>query len=63
MVLMYFQTSQGEFGKAIHANGEWSYVVTHDETEKKQISGLFDSLKKQIRTGYFELPNTLAVAE
>lgn len=63
MLFMYFQTSQGEFGKATHQSGEWSYVVTHDETEKKQISGLFDSLKKQIRTGYFELPNTLAAAE
>ena len=41
-------------------NGDkYSYVVVSDSTERGEIVDLFDALQKQIRTGYFTLPNAL----
>lgn len=59
-VLLYFQTSDRQVGMAKQLTaGEWQFVELKDNQSKEQIIVLFDSLKKQIRQGYFELPNPL----
>lgn len=58
-MFIYFQTSDNQVGMAQQKAGAWQFVETVDPTSKQQINALFDSLKKQIRQGYFELPNPL----
>jgi hypothetical protein len=57
MVMAYYRFGDGNYGTFIReSDGSWK---TKPLTEKKHIeltSTLFDSLKKQIRTGFFELP-------
>ncbi|WP_080521698.1 DUF3450 family protein [Methyloprofundus sedimenti] len=58
--LMYFQTGDKRVGMASRkSDGNWQYLETTNNQEIEQIAMLFDSLKKQIRQGYFELPNPL----
>lgn len=59
MVLMYFRTQEDEFGVFKNDSGEWSPVMVSDGNDKAQIDALFTALQKQIRTGYFVLPNAL----
>ena len=57
MVLMYFKMPNEEYGYVRHEEDSYSYQLIHDTDQKKQVAFLFDSLKKQIRQGFFELPN------
>ena len=59
MVMMYFRTSSGDYGRAVSSDGRWQYELLHDDADRDRVAALFDSLNRQIRTGYFELPNTL----
>jgi len=54
---IYFQTRDGRSGFATRSGDNWRFTVTESGSERQQIAELFDSLKKQIRTGLFELPN------
>ncbi|MDO9169680.1 MAG: DUF3450 family protein [Methylobacter sp.] len=58
-MFIYFQTSDNQVGMAQKKEDAWQFVEMTDPTSKQQISTLFESLKKQIRQGYFELPNPL----
>jgi len=63
-IAMYFQTRDGDFGMAVppaasQQSANWRWQVATDSDDRKQIAELFDSLRKQIRQGYFELPNAL----
>ena len=59
-IFLYFQTRDGRFGMAQRTEGpNWKFVSMDTKKDKTQISQLFDALKKQIRQGYFELPNPL----
>lgn len=59
-MMLFFQTNDRRVGMAKReGNGEWHFVELNDNRSKEQIVGLFDTLKKQIRQGYFELPNPL----
>lgn len=61
VMALYFQTKDGRVGQAQWQKaGEWRFVATEDEARKAQIAALFDSLRKQIRQGYFELPLAMA---
>lgn len=60
MMLMYFKTSSEVVGKVTKATSGWVFNQVTDESEQALIAAVFDSLKKQIRTGYFELPSTAA---
>jgi small-conductance mechanosensitive channel len=42
------------------ANG-WYYKEVIEKEQQKQVLALFDSFRKQIRAGYFTLPNAIAV--
>lgn len=61
-VMMFYKTSDGKTG-FVRKNGKsFEYIpfISKDQTE--QVLVLFDQLKKQIRTGYFEIPNALCPA-
>lgn len=59
MVLMYFKVSDDEYGYFKKNGNTWVAVHTEDSRDVNQIKKLFSSLEKQVRVGYFELPNTL----
>jgi hypothetical protein len=56
MVMMYFRTSDGEYGRVVNAGGGWQYEMLPRSVDQDRVATLFDSLNRQIRTGYFELP-------
>lgn len=56
-VAMYFTTRDGRSGYVTDNGGDWTFVLAESSKDRDRIAELFDSLKKQIRTGYFELPN------
>jgi hypothetical protein len=59
MVMLFFKTRQHRFGKAVKRQGQWKFVLLQNEQEVLQVKTLFDALKKQIRVGFWKLPNTL----
>ncbi len=59
-VFLYFQTRDNRVGMARRAgNSGWKFETTDAASDIERIAKLFDALKKQIRQGYFELPNPL----
>lgn len=56
-VLMYFRTKDDRYGMAVPGNDEWSFRYAKEGDNARLIRHLFESLQKQIRTGYFALPN------
>jgi hypothetical protein len=56
-VAIYFQTRDGRSGFVARNGDDWNYRIAESSKDRERIANLFDSLKKQIRTGYFELPN------
>ena len=59
-VFLFFQARDSRFGMAKRlSDGGWKYETVDDTNDIERIKNLFDSLKKQIRQGYFELPNPL----
>jgi chromosome segregation ATPase len=60
-VFLYFQTRDNRTGMAKeYLNDGWKFVTADSANDNERIGKLFDSLKKQIRQGYFELPNPLS---
>ena len=57
MMMIFFKTPDDRVGYL----KDGVYIETLDETEKMQVLSLFDAIKKQIRTGFFSLPNTLTM--
>ncbi|MFK8011709.1 MAG: DUF3450 family protein [Marinicellaceae bacterium] len=55
-VLMYFKTKDDQYGTVNRENNQWSYNLLTDTQQSQQVAVLFDSLRKQIRQGYFKLP-------
>jgi hypothetical protein len=58
-VMMFFRTRDMEYGRAVYSPGGWRYELLESSGDQEQVARLFDSLRKQIRQGYFELPATL----
>lgn len=58
-VMMFFAVPDERVGYVKQNGKQYDYVVITDATEREQIIDLFDALQKQIRTGYFTLPNAL----
>lgn len=56
-VALYFTTRDGRSGYVTRSGDEWSFTLAESGSERDRIAELFDSLRKQIRTGYFVLPN------
>lgn len=57
--MMYFRTRDQAYGRAVPTASGWQFELLASADDQKQVAALFDALRKQIRQGYFELPNTL----
>jgi hypothetical protein len=57
--MMFFATPDNKVGYVKKSGEKYAYVTVEDSEAREQIIDLFDSLQKQIRTGYFTLPNAL----
>ena len=57
LVLIYFRTLDDHFGMAVPRDGAWEFVLSPDSQEIKKITALFDGLRKNLKEGYFPLPN------
>jgi hypothetical protein len=62
MMHLYFRTDDGRAGYAVRQDGNWQYRYA-DGGDKDRINNLLSSLRKQVRTGYFELPNPVRPME
>lgn len=60
-VLLYFKTPNKEVGYIKKDGSTYQTIVVNDKEEIKSINNLFDALTKQIRTGFFTLPNALVL--
>jgi hypothetical protein len=58
-VLMYFKTRDDKYGVVNKINDNWTYELLSKTEQVQHVAELFNSLKKQIRQGYFTLPLTL----
>jgi len=58
-VMMYFSTPNNQVGYVVKDSTGYSYKVATAEEDVKNIVALYDALQKNIRTGYFTLPNAL----
>lgn len=61
MMALYFKTDDGRFGHTVKTSNGWKYKVIENPEGSEQIAGLFDAFRKNIRVGYFELPNALTM--
>lgn len=59
-MMLLFRTDDGRYGAVRRDGGEWRFELAADEADARRIATLFDALRKQIRQGFFELPNVLA---
>lgn len=62
-VAMYFKLPDDTVGYASKDAKGWFYKEAISKKEQEQILALFDSFKKQIRSGYFTLPNAIVMTE
>ena len=62
-VMMFFATPDDQVGYVIKKGKNYAYKVVTDKEEILKIVNLFDALQKQIRTGFFSLPNALILSE
>lgn len=58
MVMLVFRTSDGLYGYADRSGDGWTYEQVDQEAAKK-LQKLFEAFDKQVRTGFFEMPNAL----
>lgn len=61
MMMMFFKTHDDQVGRILKEKDRWEYILESDKNNIKKITGLFDSLKKQIRVGFFEIPNGISL--
>ncbi len=57
--MMYFRTRDLKYGRAFESTQGWRFELLSDPADQERTARLFDALRKQIRQGYFELPNAL----
>lgn len=62
MVMLFYRTDDDQVGKLARKDGGWEFESIIDPERQRQVLDLFGSFKKQIRVGYFELPNALLEA-
>ncbi|MEA1893159.1 MAG: DUF3450 family protein [Campylobacterota bacterium] len=60
-IAMFFSTPSNEVGFVVKDMNDYKYKQITNPDDVKKIVALFDALQKQIRTGYFELPNALVL--
>lgn len=58
MVAMFYKTADNKYGfTRKNAQGGFDFVPLKDKESVEQVATLFDGLKKQIRTGQYNIPN------
>jgi hypothetical protein len=57
--MMYFRTRDLKYGRAVATASGWHFELLDSASDQELVARLFDSLRKQIRQGYFQLPNAL----
>jgi len=62
-VMMFFKTPNERVGYVTKENNSWTYKEELNKAKQDEILALFDAFKKQIRTGYFTIPNALITSE
>lgn len=60
--MMYFRTRDLQYGRALETDSGWRFELLDSAADQEQVARLFDSLRKQIRQGYFRLPDALPLA-
>ncbi|MDF1877198.1 DUF3450 family protein [Sulfurimonas sp. SAG-AH-194-L11] len=60
-IALFFSTPSNEVGFVVKKGNTYEYKLITNPEDIKKIVALFDALQKQIRTGYFELPNALVL--
>ncbi len=61
MVMLYFKSADDSVvGKALKQDGQWKFVTIDGPEDRKLVLELFQSFKKQIRVGYFEVPSGIS---
>jgi hypothetical protein len=58
-VMMYFRTRDLRYGRAVQTPQGWRFELLDNTRDQELVARLFDSLRKQIRQGYFDLPEAL----
>jgi len=58
-VMLLFRTDDGRLGVVSKEASQWRFEVATEPADQERIAALFDALGKQIRQGFFELPNAL----
>ena len=58
-VMMYFRTRDLRYGRAVQTPQGWRFELLDNAKDQELVARLFDSLRKQIRQGYFDLPEAL----
>ena len=61
-VMIFFKTADERVGYVTRDTDGWFYKEVLDKDSKKEIVVLFDAFTKQIRSGYFTLPNALVTS-
>ena len=62
-VMMFFSTPDNRVGYVAKSENIYTYKVITDPDDIKKIVNIFDALQKQIRTGFFDIPNALVLTE
>ena len=60
--MMFFKTPDDAVGYVVKNGDTWNYQEELDKEKQDEILNIFDAFKKQIRTGYFTLPNALILS-
>lgn len=61
MVLLYFKTFDERYGVAVPLGNTWEFRLLTDREAQKPVAELFDALRKNLKEGYFLLPNPNAL--
>ncbi|MDY0247291.1 MAG: DUF3450 family protein [Methanosarcina mazei] len=62
-MMMFFKTPDNNVGYVVQEGEGYAYKEVLSKAEQEQILNLFDAFKKQIRSGYFTLPNAIVMME
>ncbi len=62
MMNLYFRTDDERYGYAVRTGDGWQFQYAEASQARERIAQLFDAQRKQIRTGFFRLPNPNAAA-
>ena len=60
---LFFRTGDGRVGSVARTSNGWTATYLDGQDDLEQVTHLFDAFKKQIRVGYFQIPNLLPPME